>query len=96
MIFGTTIFCANMAGCLRGVKDTTIVLASIAEFPEELNGSPIIMTDEPIRIGIAGTDFLDGKNLAGRIPITQEELLYFIEVLKENKQLKARLAERDN
>ena len=88
------IFAASTAGCLRGKTDTVIVLASIAEFPEELNGSPIIMTDEPIMIGIAGTDHLDEKNLAGRIPITQEELMFFIGLIEENRELKKKLDER--
>ncbi len=88
------IFAASTAGCLRGKIDTVIVLASIAEFPEELSGSPIIMTDEPITIGIAGTDHIDQKNLAGRIPITQEELMFFIGLIEENRDLKKKLDER--
>jgi hypothetical protein len=63
---------------LRGTKEVEIVKVSLEKIPEESSGVIFIATNEKIKIGVEGKNFITKLNLGGHYVLTKDELKLLI------------------
>lgn len=66
-----------------------MTIARGSRLPEEAKGFAQVLTDEPIRVGIIGTDVVAEKNVAGYAIVNVEDLAQLVKNTEELLRLKA-------
>lgn len=65
-----------------------MTIARGSRLPEETKGFAFVLTDEPIKVGIIGTDVVAEKNVAGYAILNVEDLAQLVKNTEELLKLR--------
>ena len=71
---------AALAGC---ATQTEIIVARSTRLPEEADGMLRVMTEEPIRVGVIGTDGVAERSVAGYVLLHEQDVAQLVRNTEE-------------
>jgi len=78
-----TICCIAGAGCFTTHREVEIVRVSVTPYPEEADGALWVATNEPIKVGIVGTDLVTEKDVGGYVLLHKDDFKALVKALRD-------------
>lgn len=83
------ICCAALVALASCGRQTEIIYARAARYPDELDGFMRVATDREIPVNVAGTDKVDEKNVAGYVLLAPDDAAQLVANTEELLRLRS-------
>lgn len=76
--------CAVGAGCWTK-REVEIIRVGVTPYPEEADGALYVAQNDPVRVGIVGTDTITKKDVGGYVLIHKDDFRALVRALRERE-----------